>query len=169
LPVTAETACGGTTYSTHRNLGLEIEDSDCKFTLAEVEQGISFNYRVVIESDATGMTSEVTPAMQDAGGCQMPHISGLFLGEQIYGGEQSYCVCDTGRCAPTNPGSTTLTAGTYPGSFAWEGHNWYGPSDTNNPLGPLFPAGAYTFELSTSGTDGMGGFEAQARLTFELE
>jgi len=54
LPVTAETSFRGTTYSTLRNLRLEVEDSDCKFTLAEVEQGISFNYRVVIESGDVG-------------------------------------------------------------------------------------------------------------------
>jgi len=44
-----------------------------------------------------------------------------------------------------------LPAGQTPGAFAWTGVNWTGPSDTGNPYGAPFPAGAYTLEVSTIG------------------
>ena len=45
----------------------------------------------------------------------------------------------------------TLRAGRYEGSFEWTGRNWYGPSDTGNPMGAPFPPGTYTLEIRAEG------------------
>jgi hypothetical protein len=45
----------------------------------------------------------------------------------------------------------TLVPGSYPGTFKWDGRNWYGPSDTNNPEGAPFPPGHYMLTVSAKG------------------
>ncbi len=64
----------------------------CTYTLAQAQGGIMIPYDVVVASDVAG----VTPARQDAGNCGAPGSSGLVVFEQVAGGGQSYCLCDTG-------------------------------------------------------------------------
>ncbi len=52
-----------------------------------------------------------------------------------------------------------VSAGTYSLTFSWEGRNWNGPSDTMNPVGPPFPPGYYSFEVSAVGTHNGAPFE----------
>lgn len=158
-------SCHVTSFSTLPGVHIEIDDSACKFTLAQAMQGITFDYQVVVDHDVEG----VTPEKQDAGRCQSAHASGLYLGELIAGGSERYCLCDTGLCPNVSEAPKTLTAGAYPGTFSWDGRNWEGPSDTSNPEGPLFPAGTYTFEVKASGLAADGVFVVRGGLTFTLE
>jgi hypothetical protein len=52
----------------------------------------------------------------------------------------------------------TLPAGVYHRAFGWDGHNWYGPSDTFEPIGAPFPPGIYELSIDTNwGSVGDGG------------
>ena len=45
----------------------------------------------------------------------------------------------------------TIPAGKTEGEFAWDGLNWWGPSDTGNEPGLPFPVGDYTLTVSAEG------------------
>ena len=135
------TSCTAT--SSLLGVTLAFPDDRCSYTQAEVAAGIQIQYQVVVAQNLTG----VHPNPADAGGCMQPGASGLIVGYAIGGGGQSYCVCDTGLCAPQSP-VTTPRVGTYPAQIAWDGRNWSGPSDTGNPKGAPFPPGTYTLTLT---------------------
>ncbi len=121
----------------------------CRFTLAQARAGLTLPYEVRVQADVTG----IIPVAQDNGHCDPPNNgSGLIVFGQVSGGTQRYCRCDTGRCVPGNLPAYTLHAGTYPGTFLWDGKNWTGPSDTGNPEGAPFPAGDYAFQISATGS-----------------
>lgn len=132
--------------------GIEINfEGDCKWSQSEVESGISFPYEIIIENKIEG----VIPKRPGGYACQDPGPSNLIAFERIWGqapnGEkQEYCLCDVGLCAP-NKEKVTVQSGTYQGSFDWSGHNWRGPSDTNNPKGDLFPPGTYNVSVTVAG------------------
>ena len=132
------------------------------FSLAEAAAGVTFEYVVIVTADVTGVTpeSQVT--------CGMPGPSGLYVGERVEGDGQNYCVCDSGLCPAPNDPPITLKTGEYPASLAWDGKNWNGPSDTNNPKGPPFPPGAYTVKLSAIGQHEGQAFEITAELPITL-
>jgi hypothetical protein len=67
--------------------------------------------------------------------------SGLHPRARISGQDQLYCLMDYGLGAPPEEVVKTLKKGTYVHSFEWDGRNWTGPSDFNNPKGKAFPAG----------------------------
>lgn len=132
------------------------------WTLDEVARGIAIPYHVIVEADV----AEVVPAPQDAGGCGMPDASGLILLGRIVGGDQQYCVCDTGICPAPADVPVTIPAGDTPFAFEWNGVNWGGPSDTNNPFGPPFPPDNYALLLSATGT--VGGMSFEVSNTFSI-
>ncbi len=115
------------------------------FTLAEAKAGVLFKYEVVVLADLPGVTTESINT------CEQTGPGGLFVGEQIEGGGQSYCLCDQGKCPQPVEPPFMLAAGNYPGSLPWDGVNWSGPSDFNNPKGPPFPPGMYTVRIRTIG------------------
>jgi hypothetical protein len=157
--------CAVTSGSNLAGVHIDIDDSACNFTLQQAMAGITLRYNVVVDADVPA----VTPQRQDAGGCQTPDASGLFLGENIAGGGQSYCVCDTGLCAPLTVAPVILKAGSYPGTFTWDGRNWSGPSDTGNPKGAAFPAGTYTFRVRASGDASGQAWVVEGSLVFTLQ
>lgn len=130
------------------------------WSLAEAAAGIAIPYHVIVEADVP----DVMPQPQDAG-CGQPDASGLIVFAILQGGDQQYCLCDVGICpAPTDV--FTIPAGDSAFEFEWNGVNWNGPSDTNNPYGPPFPAGEYTLEISAIGT--VGGAPFEVRNTFAV-
>jgi hypothetical protein len=136
----------------------------CSYTLAEAAAGITIPYDVVIAMDVDGVVS----MPQDAGMCQSPGASGLAVFERLNGNGQGYCLCDVGLC-PGMTMSVTLRAGRYHQAFKWDGRNWGGPSDTGNPEGPPFPAGAgYVLLLSAKGAVQGTPFNVQASLSITL-
>jgi hypothetical protein len=87
--------------------------------------------------------------------CYQPGPSGLMVFERLSGSGQDYCLCDRGLPNPGYCGqSTTLHAGVYSAAFTWDGRNWTGPSDTNNPKGDYFPAGSYRLDIIAQGSQG---------------
>ena len=133
------------------------------FTLDEAAAGIEIPYTVVV-SDTV---ANVQPQAQDAGTCGQPDASGLILFERLSGGDETYCICDRGECAGI-PVNVTLTPGEHAYTFAWTGRNWFGPSDTGNPLGDPFPAGEYTLRVSAVGAVDGAEFIVEATTTITL-
>jgi hypothetical protein len=118
------------------------------FSLAEAAAGITVDYQLVADRELTGVYTR----QQDGGGCGRPDASGLILLAVLSGNGQRYCLCDIGLCIPPpSDVPTTVHAGTYPATFAWDGRNWTGPSDFNQPKGAPFPAGDYVLTLSSLG------------------
>ncbi len=136
----------------------------CTYTLAQVKAGITFRYAIIIDQSV----ADVVPLSGDAGGCATPGPSGLIAAQAVSGNNQNYCLCDTGLCAPQPQQPVTLQPGGYAGSFAWDGTNWNGPSDTGNPHGAPFPTGKYSFTVSTSGTQGGAPFSVTGSMDFTL-
>ena len=135
---------------------------ETSFTVVEAQAGVEFKYVVVV----TGDVADVTPLPN--GTCDTPGPSGLYVGERVEGDGQSYCVCDQGKCPPPDDPPFVLKAGQYPDSLAWDGVNWNGPSDFNQPKGPPFPPGMYTVKLRATGVHQGQDFEVTAELPITL-
>ncbi len=140
------TTCATDSTSTLPGVSIEFTTTDCTYTLAEAAAGIAIDYNVVVANDVPN----VYPAPQDDGGCGEPGSNGLITFAVLEGANQKYCLCDVGIC-PAPSGPITVTKGSSPGSFSWDGRNWTGPSDTNVPKGNPFPAGSYTLTVSAKG------------------
>jgi hypothetical protein len=140
-------SCNGGTSSNLPGVQLAFPDQPCSYTAAEVAAGIEIVYDEVITEALSGLS----PADGDAGGCARPDDAGLIVSYRIEGAGQSYCLCDTGLCAPQSTVTTTVE-GTHTRQIPWDGRNWNGPSDTGNPEGAAFPSGTYTITLGASGT-----------------
>ena len=171
VPVAKAEACAvgpcdaPTSSSTLSNVTIAVvQATQCLFTLAEAAAGIEIPYAIYIDKDIP----DVVVKTGGGGSCAQPGESGLIVFEQLDGGEQSYCICDAGKCAPPAEVPVTLKAGTYLGKFAWDGKNWFGPSDFGNPKGPPFPAGKYTLHLTAIGTASGQDFEVKATLPVTL-
>ncbi len=145
--------CLATSTTDLTGVHLVLDASRCLFTLAQARAGLVFPFDLTIDANIDG----VIPRPQDAGGCGTGDPSGLFPFGTVSGAGQSYCICDTGLCPGPSTTPITLTAGTFHGTFEWDGTNWMGPSDTGNPHGPAFPVGTYAVRVSAVGTRTVGG------------
>jgi hypothetical protein len=81
-------------------------------------------------------------------------------------------LCDLGLCVAAEL-STAPAPGRYPGTIAWDGNNWRGPSDVPSPKGPAFPPDSYEIAIFARGSrdDGAGGqmpFEIRATRTITI-
>jgi len=132
--------------STLPGAALTFDGAPCSYSQAEIAAGIAIPYHEEIDMPIGGLH----PAQGDAGGCQLPDEAGLIVSYQISGGGQQYCVCDVGLCAAQSF-VTSAAVGNYYHQIAWDGRNWYGPSDTGNPEGAPFPVGTYTVTLTATG------------------
>ena len=149
-----ETDCVVESSSNLDGVTIEFSDARCSWALDEVAGGVELGYTITIENDVPG----VIASPQDAGGCGQPGASGLIAFHRVFGGDESWCICDEGLCMG-NDDVVTLPAGTYEGSFTWNGVNWGGPSDTGNPEGDPFPAGSYVVSVSATGVVTGGALE----------
>lgn len=157
-------ACEPTMTSGLDGVSIVLQATDCSFTLAEAAAGITFSYTLIVDAPV----QQVVPATQDAGGCGQPGAGGLIIFNRIQGGEQSWCICDTGLCMGPDDTPVTLDAGAWGGSFEWDGVNWFGPSDFGNPKGDSFPVGTYTVTISAKGTRDGAAFEVLNSFEIEL-
>lgn len=139
-------ACETSGMSSLPGVAIEFTANDCTFTLAEAAAGIKIDYQVVVQNDVPS----VHPVSQDSG-CGGAGPSLLYVFETLGGNGQNYCICDQGLCPGAGPDPVTIPQGTYSAGFSWDGRNWAGPSDTNNPKGPAFPPGDYTLTISSKG------------------
>jgi hypothetical protein len=133
--------------STLPGVSFDLSGNPPVLTLAQAARGVTFVYRTRIERDLPDVTS---PPL-DAGRCDSPDPSGLRVLEMVSGRGSTYCLCDTGHCAPGDYG-VALQAGVYEAGFEWDGRTWLGPSDTSNPKGDPFPPGTYEIQVSASGS-----------------
>lgn len=139
--------CEGDSESTLPGVRICFPPQQTSFTLAEAQAGVEFQYDVIVDADL----DDLQPEPGDGGSCDEPDASGLYTLGRVEGADDSYCVCDVGLCPCCDFPVITLLAGTYPDTFAWNGVNWGGPSDTNTPFGPPFPPGDYTVTITAKG------------------
>lgn len=148
-PDVTTTVCAPTYTGSIPGATLDLSKTPCAFSISAAKGVFNLGYKLNIA------TSEKLSVGGNLGGCPPQEGSihgGIATFEQVEGGKsQKWCVCDTGLCAPTQPPFTASTPGSYDVPFAWDGNNWYGPSDTNNKPGPAFPPGSYTFSVTVSG------------------
>lgn len=152
--------CTPSNHSDLAGVRIEFDPQPCAFTLAEAQAGISFSYRVIVDNDLPSVNVK-TP---NGNACFSVDASGLPTKATVTGAGQRYAIDDAGRCAAQSAVAVDLHKGTYTDVFVWTGRNWSGPSDTNNPLGPAFPAGDYTVDVTVNGAD----FVVWSRLTITL-
>jgi len=127
-------------------ISIRFDQPSCTFTLNQASLGIQIPYQILIAENV-----DTIYAMQLAT-CTQPDSSGLIPLEGLYGNDQEYCKRDNGFCLYSLDGYLSkLRAGIYPYLFQWTGRNWYGRSDTGNPLGDPFPVGDYIFKVSIKG------------------
>ena len=129
---------------------IHVTSETCTFTLAQVKAGIHIPYEITVDHDV-----ETVPKEPPSSYCYPPGPSGLLVGAVLAGGDQRYCRCDEGLpyrlyCEQTS----TVRAGVYPSTFDWDGVNWSGPSDTQNPKGKAFPPGIYRLAITAKGLIG---------------
>ena len=140
---------------------LEFPDQPCTLTAAQAKSH-SFPWQLVV-TEAPGELKHTTLHH-----CEGLRESGFHPREKLHGNEQHYELVDGGRCR-TPDLSSAPQLGTFPESFDWDGVNWTGPSDFNNPKGKPFPAGSYTFLVEMRGTTADGTeWEIVGELPFEL-
>jgi hypothetical protein len=133
--------------STLPGVSFDLAGNPPVLTLAQAARGVTFVYRTRVERNLPGVVS----VPLDAGQCDPPDSSGLTVLEMITGDRHTYCLCDTGRCAPRDH-HVDLQAGVHEGHFEWDGREWLGPSDTQNPKGDFFPPGTYQIRVSAGGS-----------------
>ncbi|WP_170228752.1 hypothetical protein [Polyangium fumosum] len=152
-------ACDIGGSSTLPGVSVEFVTTDCTYTVAEAAAGIKIDYNIVAASEV----ANVYPGSQSS--CGQPDESGLIPLAVLSGGDQKYCLCDVGICPAPGDVPNPVPAGTYPGSFTWDGVNWNGPSDFGAPKGEPFPPGDYTLSVSAIGEYD----EAGAKKPFKVE
>ncbi|HKP61167.1 MAG TPA: hypothetical protein VJV78_30765 [Polyangiales bacterium] len=143
--------CVTTAESDLAGVRVEFPDESCTFSLEQARKGVDMRFRIVVDRDI----ADVAGIAPDAGRCQLPEPGLLEPRVTLGGNRQFYGIVDVGGCAPQRFSRGTLRRGTYPGVLHWEGRNWYGPSDTGNPVGAAFPAGLYTLTVTASGYVGI--------------
>ncbi|MFH1301448.1 MAG: hypothetical protein ABIK07_10335 [Planctomycetota bacterium] len=139
-----EVASNGTMESI---ISIEFPSMAYRFSLAEVTNGITIDYTIRVKQDIY----EVIPCPQDNGSVSGPGPSGLFPFEKISGNGQSYSLRDIGLGPQEEKPARTIKHGVYAASFEWDGRNWIGSSDFDNPKGDPFPPGSYTLTVRIVG------------------
>ncbi len=141
-PEAAALPCDASVTTSLPGISVRVKNARCDFTLAEAAAGISVAYEVIVAQDLpTLYTQHVTGERQTK----------LDLFSTLEGQGQKYCLCDTGPGVRATS-ELVIPAGTYPGTFAWDGKNFGGPSDTGKTKGPAFPVGAYVLRLHGDGS-----------------
>jgi hypothetical protein len=144
---TDASACALEATSSLPGVAVRFAATDCTFTLAQAAAGISIPYTLTVDADIDVVNAADLPPLGAV------DVGGLEVLEDLSGGGQHYCVCDTGLWPARDAGtSAVLKRGTYAHAFTWHGRNWNGPSDTSTPEGAPFPAGTYRFETRARGT-----------------
>ena len=116
---------------------LAFPDQPCSYTKAEVAAGIEIAYDEVI----TAAARQAEPGDATPAAALRPDDAGLIVSYRIAGAGQSYCLCDTGLCAPQTFVTTTVV-GTHARQIPWDGRNWYRPVRHQQPGGRRLPTRA---------------------------
>jgi hypothetical protein len=114
-------------------------------TRAEAAKGVKFHYRIIVKENLPGMI----PISQTSAG--LPSPNNLMPLAKLHGDGQLYAILDVGLGPPVPRKPQTINKGVYKQTLEWDGKNWTGPSDFNNPKGKPFPPGKYTLTVSMIG------------------
>jgi hypothetical protein len=95
---------------------IRFPEQRLRFALAEVAQGVTFKYEIVVSQDI----EDVTPEAQDTGRAAGPGPSGLYPFESISGNGQSYSLHDIGLGPGVSISGWDLYA---PGAPCWAGQD----------------------------------------------
>lgn len=128
-------------------ISIEFPKKAYRFSLAKVANGVTIDYTIRVKQDIYN----VIPRPQDDGFVSGPGPGGLFPFENISGNGQSYSLRDLGLGPEIEKPARTIKSGIYAASFKWDGRNWTGPSDFDNPKGDPFPPGSYTLTVRIVG------------------
>lgn len=132
------------THSGDDDLVLTVELAAGAFTQDALSKKIDLGVKLVVKNGL----SDVTPVAQDGGKCGDERVGNFPYLLTVEGGTEEFCLCDKGNCGGFGLVPFNATAGTYSDSVEWDGKNWSGPSDFNNPKGAAFPPGNYTVNAS---------------------
>jgi hypothetical protein len=124
---------------------VEFGKKQYDLTQADAAKGVKFRYRIIVKEDLPGMI----PISQTSAG--IPGPNNLMPLAKLHGGGQLYALLDVGLAPPMPRKPQTIQKGVYEHTLEWDGRNWTGPSDTNNPKGKPFPPGTYTLTVSMIG------------------
>ena len=142
------TACAPTYEGSIPGAALDLSKTPCSFSIGAAKGVFNLGYRLTVA------TSEQVSTGGNMGGCP-PQASSIHGGiatfEQVDGGNQKWCMCDTGLCQAVEPPFVASTPGSYDVAFTWDGNNFMGPSDTGFKPGPAFPPGNYVFSVTVTG------------------
>ncbi|MCA9018589.1 MAG: hypothetical protein KDA74_00470 [Planctomycetaceae bacterium] len=130
-----------------RIISIEFPKQAYRFSLGEVANGVTIDYTIRVKQDI----DNVIPRPQDDGSASGPGPGGLFPFEKISGNGQSYSLRDIGLGPEIEKPARTIKKGIFAASFEWDGRNWTGPSDFDNPKGDPFPPGNYTLTVRIVG------------------
>jgi hypothetical protein len=159
-PIPDGARCAFTTRSTLPGVRLRFPPQPCSFDVDRVRRA-ELRWEIVVEAAPGELVHTSTRACPPSG-------AGGFIAEAVVrGGDQRYCLCDTGLCPPGRRVSAP-GPGVYPGSLAWDGRAWEGPSDFGNPKGAPFPPGRHTLEVVARGTRDGAPWEVAGTLEITL-
>ncbi len=117
---------------------VEFDKPSYRFSQAQAASGVEIGYTITVTRDTPGLH----PRTQKS--ASSPDANGLLPMAGIQGNGQRYWVWDFGLGAAQPVRFRTIPKGTTHHTLVWDGRNWQGPSDTNQPKGPPFPPGRYT-------------------------
>jgi hypothetical protein len=124
---------------------LRIEGDSCRL---ETKHDHSFRYVLEVDDPIMYYSPATFSGCGRCGGYTSDPRS--LIDFSIGADDVWYCLCDTGCCPQTTTSMQTLQTGTFEGGIDWPGRQWHGPSDTDVPLGPGFPAGDYAVSVTFS-------------------
>ncbi len=151
-----------------RLVSFEFEQLRYRFTQAEAMGGVALNYDLVVRGDTPPLA-----VFRDSE-CSGNNLgaSGILVFEEITGNGQRYAWDDCGLGFFPETEAKPIPQGRYAYTMQWDGRNWAGPSDTNNPKGPPFPPGEYMLTVSTWGvveeSDGARYFRIEGKVPVEI-
>jgi hypothetical protein len=151
-PTTTLGAPCSATHSAFQGVTATLSASTCTY---RVGQAGTFEYSVTVDEHAAPFT---LPASGPSGGPDPTDGKLATLVDwrivSVSGEAEGYCGdCDLGLGPGWAAATLTLEHGTKSATLSWPGRTWFGPSDTNNPLGPAFTVGDYEVTLVVRGTN----------------
>ena len=137
-------------------VSIEIPKAEYRWSQAEVAKGVRFDYVVRMAQDLPEVVSSDPEGGGDVGLNPVAHV---------FGKGQRYHPYDHGHPGPPQFEGGPVKKGVTERHLDWDGRNWDGPSDTQQPKGPAFPPGEYTFRVEIAGYVDLG----QGRRPFAIQ
>jgi hypothetical protein len=121
---------------------LTLRSAKCTYRVDEL---ITFHIDMVVDDTVPTIdvpTSKFYQCIQHTAD-PTTFLTFVIDGKSAAGNAQRFCYCDLGLCPDEPAASIKPSAVTTTIDQPWSGHNYGGPSDTDEPLGPGFEPGHY--------------------------